>query len=155
MLLADVLGFLGASQQRFGIAEEVEQLRPQRQGEGKVERMAAAPRVGFHLLVRRQRLVRVTHDPQILRAIDALAGKRVVVGEKRQPPMPIGIVELADQVARLARGGEIAQPEVTGGRGAVPDDFEAVVAVVDARLHRAVGPAQQFLELVDAHIMQR
>src|SRR5690242_20385527 len=57
VLLADALGFFRALQQRFGIAEKIEQLRPKGERERKVKRMASAPCVGFGSLVCDPRLI--------------------------------------------------------------------------------------------------
>ena len=57
------LGFLGAPKKSVRIAQEIVDLRSERQGEGEIERMAIAPRVDLGGPIRRQRLIRVADHP--------------------------------------------------------------------------------------------
>ena len=62
---------------------------------------------------------------------------------KARPPMPLGVVELVNPIARAARSEEIAAP-VEGGHGrTMSDDFQAVVAGLRGGLQKLVGAAQQ------------
>ena len=140
-LLADTFCFLSASLQGIGIAEIAEQLRAERQRKGQVERMTAAPRIGFHGPVRRQRLIWIAHHPEQLAAIDAVTGHGVGVGECRESPMSLRIVELEDLITGAEGLGKFAEPVVAGGGGAVTEDFKAIVAELSAGLGEV--PAQR------------
>ncbi len=144
-----------ASLQGIGIAEIAEQLRAERQRKGQVERMTAAPRIGFHGPVRRQRLIGIAHHPEQLAAIDAVTGEGVGIGACREFPMSLRIVELEDLIAGAAGFGEFAEPVVAGGGGAVTKDFKAIVAELSAGLGELPRPAQQFRQLARAHIVHR
>ena len=56
VLPADALCFLGPLQQRIGIAEKIEQLRPKRQREREIERMTSAACIRLGRQVRGHRL---------------------------------------------------------------------------------------------------
>ena len=62
------------------------------------------------------------------------SGERVGVGERRQVPVPLRIVQPVHFIAGPARRREFAKPVVAGGRGAMSDDFKAVVAEFRAGL---------------------
>src|SRR5262249_41232048 len=137
---------MDASQQRIGLASEVEDVRPPCRRPTDVERMPQPARISIQLVTHLRSLIRVTQHPERLRRHDA--DSRSHINPSQSPPMSglLLIVKGESLIALLQRLAELTDVEVRGQTGAVPQDLQIDVPAPVALCKQTSSPVSRLCD---------
>ena len=103
---------VGAPFQFIGESKEFEHLGAQREREGEIERVAAPTGMFIARIAACDGLIRIPQHPEILTAIDPLAGKWIGIGLLHHMPVLLRIIHGLEQITMMPRERELAFPVV-------------------------------------------